>query len=146
MKTIKFRRAHFYDAEKTKFSHFTYWGVGKEINMKEAEFTSPSTNNFAIYYTDCQLTGLEDKNKKEYYEGDIAEMEAAVYYDEGSFIVTFIGEVTVIPSVGVCLKNPQKYRDGYEPEKRSGYKKLVGYRSKKIGNIYENPELLNEEK
>jgi hypothetical protein len=66
MRTIKFRRAFFFDEEKTKFSHFTEWGVG----INGASFTSPSTNNFALYHEDNQFIGLYDRNKKEVYEGD----------------------------------------------------------------------------
>ena len=67
MDIIKFRRVHFFDEEKTRFSHFTYWGV----KLGHAEFVNPASNNFAQYYTDNQFTGLVDDRTEEIYEGDL---------------------------------------------------------------------------
>lgn len=71
MEQIKFKRAHFIDDAKTQFSHHTEWGVG----IGQASFISPSSNNFALYFTDKQYTGLKDKFQKDIYEGDTVEAE-----------------------------------------------------------------------
>lgn len=65
-----------------------------------------------------QFTGLHDKNGKEIYEGDIMEGNQEVFFKDGSF---------------------------YLRNKNLSCNDLVGifgYRYQIIGNIYENPELL----
>ncbi len=70
----------------------------------------------------CQYTGLKDVNGKEIYEGDIVRT-----FGE-SFIVFYSQE-----QVGYLLKDT----DGYLETIRT-------YRVEVLGNIYENPELLEE--
>ena len=74
-----------------------------------------------------QFTGLEDKNGKEIYEGDIVELKdkSIVPHGEVRFFKGFIG---VQLEVGTVLGL------GFEKD------------SKVIGNIYENPDLLEKDK
>lgn len=82
-----------------------------------------------------QFTGLKDKNGKEIYEGDIIrcdtwiiceyrgtpEIIASIIFNDGSFIIRGINEKALV---------------------RLDKETIKQYNIKKIGNIYENPDLL----
>ena len=67
-------------------------------------------------------TGICDKNVKEIYEGDILRFT----HERGDFINTDARIVVEIPKIYYMIDNP--YNHSFE----------------RIGNIYENPELLKE--
>jgi uncharacterized phage protein (TIGR01671 family) len=74
-----------------------------------------------------QFTGLRDRNGREVYEGDILHIEA----HELPFQVKFRGDI-------VSFEANEPHSNWWErltPNK--------GYQYEVIGNIYENPELLN---
>ena len=93
-----------------------------------------------------QFTGLRDRKKIDVYEGDIAEQESIMDYPGhgGQIDFLYTGEVVILASKGACLKRPLVIDRLEEDRKwRCDYNKnLVSYRSKIIGNVYENPELL----
>ncbi|WP_280149931.1 YopX family protein [Bacillus subtilis] len=77
-------------------------------------------------YNIMQYTGLKDRNGREIYEGDIVvdgrENSAEVVFDDGCFcVIGYLGDLRTHP-----------LRDSL----------FCGERFEVIGNIYENPELL----
>ncbi|MNW54882.1 YopX protein [compost metagenome] len=95
-----------------------------------------------------QYTGLQDKNDKGIYEGDIVRQtyvaQSGHVYDGTDMTYTghHIGKV-VITARGVCLKNPLHYSDDTdETNTINSYKQVAGYRSEVIGNVWDNPDLL----
>ena len=102
----------------------------KELEIWEHDFLPSSGEPFSEILAEkdfvfCQYTGLKDKNGKEIYEGDILDFDEAEW--RGEFTPEAItmddmkGEWLLCGSVGDV----------------SQWRKV-------IGNIYQNPELLEE--
>ena len=90
-------------------------------------------NEQVVPETVGQYTGLKDKDGKEIFEGDIlhinyhSEEDVIIVWDDGAFHFKAIHKFTgYLPGELLALCCIQKAVDVY----------------KKIGNIYENPELL----
>lgn len=131
---IKFRAwdnadISFYDNnENSRMSYFgpEYW-INDEgyIRFESPHGKSPSGDHDQERFTLMQYTGLKDKNGKEIYEGDIIEFE---YHNGGGFSrvkepVTFYNG-----QFSVWQESINNYNENCEI----------------IGNIFENPKILNE--
>lgn len=123
---IKFRRAFYFDEAKTKFSHFQYWGF--RASAYRDLFTSPGTNNKAIYHHDDQYIELNDKEGNELYEGDFYQM--------------FNGRTCLIKWDGDHACFYAEYIESGRAIKTFGLTTIDNLNAKKIGSIHENPELL----
>ena len=77
-----------------------------------------------------QFTGLKDKNKKDIYEGDIIASYGKGLEEDEIFTIVFAEYSFMAESLS----------------RRTGYALRLINSCKLIGNIYENPELLKEEK
>lgn len=104
---------------------------GQVIVVEQEFITIPPDYVFVDYLTIMQSTGLKDKNGKEIFEGDIVDYKGrkAVVKWHGSyasFIYRFVDEL-------------QERASDWEPLF------LACYHFEVIGNIYENPELLEAE-
>ena len=76
-----------------------------------------------------QSTGLRDKNGKEIFEGDILKNNkyiTSVFYERGAYCVKFCRTTNTTETMNVISF-------------------IEKYKTKVIGNIYENPELLEVE-
>jgi len=117
MREIKFRA---WDKRGKSFVYFTV-KLGKEVFLAPDEYSEEL----------CLFTGLNDKNGKEIYEGDIMQwkqhdyisqrLEKVVWHESGWWIADLITGDLLCP----LTANEAKLRTI-------------------IGNIYENPELLKE--
>lgn len=143
MRVIKFRQK--LKPEYVKHSgEFHFWGyVGQG-------FTSPVGANHSDSPSE-QFTGLQDINGVDIYEGDILETPYEVTFndfsnndgDEG----IYRGKVHYRPSKGFMQTKCLKFSD-CEPVikgvKRPDLEHITQSKCKVIGNIHQNPELLED--
>lgn len=154
MREIKFRGLELMTGDWVYGSHLKT-GVGSEYIVPQNLITNQLPQYTVDKDTVGQFTGLQDKNGKEIYEGDIVKQEYSIVLntdfdpislgiidqetDEGYHT----GEVVILASKGTVIKNPVRHSvSEEEPCMTNQYKSLASYRCEIIGNIYENPELL----
>lgn len=96
--------------------------TGELFGIVEGRYTALDSGNYEV----MQFTGLKDKNGKEIYEGDIVRLEQ---WEPEIYEVVF-------NRGGFCFRHSDTdvfYHDAKYIEK-----------GEVIGNIYENPELLQD--
>lgn len=145
MREIKFRawnpesKKMFYDFDQ----NIKEVALGKSIHLFVYE-------TGLAYKTLMQFTGLIDKNGKEVYEGDIIKwketrfwnkeqeekgvamprfFKSAVVYGDAEFLVSSTKQ---FDTPLCCFFTPEDFHNQFD------------YKAEVIGNIYENPELLNQ--
>lgn len=123
MRTIKFRA---WDKQYKQLGMVTHLDfITNELDHDKNLSEPKSTEHFEL----MQFTGLLDKNGKEIYEGDIVKP----FTDDGNLAqVIFLNGSFVLAT-----------------QKKDGSYLIWNYMESEveiIGNIYENPELLNEVK
>ena len=106
----------------------------QDSRIEELELNDAVMNGHITAYPDeielMQSTGLKDKNGKEIFEGDILKSNkytTSVFYERGAYCVKFCRTTNTTVTMNVISF-------------------IEKYKTKIIGNIYENPELLEDSK
>ncbi|MGQ2227173.1 YopX family protein [Fructobacillus fructosus] len=122
MREIKFRAWH-KPFKSTKFGSKYIYGT------KAFDFWDMSPEDYTLE----QFTGLHDKNGREIYDGDIVKLHVVILSPDYN-----VGVIEYSPEFGYCINfrksiAPQEYWAGNDK-----------YTIEVIGNIHENPELLED--
>ena len=131
-----------------KAKHFEKWHIGNIVKEPDGLYIRDIKENVMAYIDDestiCQCTGLKDKNGKLIWENDIVKdifSDTCAPIKYGSYQNCF--DNTKAEHIGFYVDWSGKYT------KR--YRKDLGYwinmvNAEIIGNIFDNPELLESER
>jgi len=129
MREIKFRIFYGIDGQEDTYHHedFSFGEIENGIHAPEHQVTTDQLVAGWDIVGKAEYTGLKDKNGKEIYEGDLLESMAS---HKGSFLK--------IEFITACFCVKAKFGTTMPLYKINKKRKI-------IGNIYENPELLEKE-
>jgi len=104
----------------------------EDLQMEQPKYTEIELKTFGQY------TGLEDKSGQKIFEGDVLSVDCYSYYE---FTDYYFGEVIMGGLIGLGVYNSKndKIYDLYECQ--GEYTTIYEV----IGNIHDNPELLEEQ-
>lgn len=143
MREIKFR-GKTGTTEGKKWVYGNYYKIKSFFSDEESHFIGVIRSNHQTDFnidknTLGQYTGLKDKNGKEIYEGDILQ-----YAGGGIYIVVFNEMMIMCPQDNIEMPSPGYYGiligDKIKELCPLGVTRIL---AKVIGNIYDNPDLLN---
>ena len=126
MREILFRGKEFYTGEWVEGYYVkgvTRHGIVKSFACHPRYGVIPETVG--------EFTGLTDKNGKKIFEGDICQIKGISYIDETPFVVEWNSEYSCWVWRELSFSSPS---DTITPE--------IAKTAKVIGNIHDNPELL----
>ena len=105
--------------------------------------------NKSCSFNDCQLmqfTGLTDKNGNKIFEGDIITADCYPFIDNDKQnyvgIIEYIDELSSFEYILQCVNSEKRGISNGINEELEGNEDLICEDFEVIGNIYDNPELL----
>jgi len=115
-----------------------------DMSIVECGYFTVKSSYEVIPETVGQSTGLKDKNGKKIFEGDVCRVLYTDWASQTDYSISLEEYLISISNIGYIVWNAPKYEIKFN---KGGFNNLdVGTNGCKevIGNIYENPELLDK--